>query len=56
MTVYRGIYNKAKSELAKRHNEELHTIMVEFGYVRKEKVLKAKDVKVEAKKEVKKVA
>ena len=55
MTNYRKLYNKAKSELAKRHNPELHQIMVELGYVRKERVAKAKDnKKAEAKKEVKK--
>ena len=55
MTEYRKLYNKARSELAKRHNEELHTIMIELGYVKKERVLKAKDnKKVEAKKEEKK--
>ena len=54
MTEYRKLYNKAKSELAKRHNPELHQIMVELGFVRKERVAKAKDnKKVEAKKEVK---
>jgi hypothetical protein len=54
MTEYRKLYNKAKSELARRHNQELHTIMTELGYVRKERVLKVKDnKKAEAKKEVK---
>ena len=55
MTEYRKLYNKAKSELARRHNEELHKIMVELGYVKKERALKVKDKvkdskKVEAKK------
>jgi hypothetical protein len=54
MTEYRKIYNQAKSKLAQNHNEELHTIMVELGYVRKEKVVKAKDVKKEVKAETKK--
>ena len=55
MTEYRKLYNKAKSELAKRHNPELHQIMVEMGFVRKERVAKAKDdKKAEAKKEEKK--
>ncbi len=51
MTEYRKLYNKAKSELARRHNEELHKIMVELGYVKKERAPKVKDnKKVEAKK------
>jgi len=54
MTNYRKLYNKAKSELAKRHNPELHQIMVELGYVRKESVAKAKDdKKAKVEKEVK---
>ena len=44
---YRQIYNKAKSLLAQRHNEELHTIMVELGYSKEAKANK-KVVKEEA--------
>jgi hypothetical protein len=43
---YRQIYNKAKSQLAQRHNEELHTIMVELGYVKNVKTTK-EEVEVE---------
>ena len=46
---YRQFYNKAKSLLAQRHNEELHTIMVELGYTKE--VKKAKASKKEVKKE-----
>ena len=53
MTSYRQIYNKAKSELAKRHNEELHKIMNELGYTKKPKAeKKVAPKKVEAKKVV----
>jgi len=45
MTTYRKLYNQAKSELSRRHNKELHQIMVELGYTKKEKVLKSKDQK-----------
>ena len=44
--TYRQIYNKAKSLLAQRHNEELHTIMVEIGYSKKVKEIK-EEVEVE---------
>lgn len=45
MTEYRQLYNKAKSIVAKNHNEELHKIMSELGYVKKEKVAKVADKK-----------
>jgi hypothetical protein len=51
MTQYRKWYNQAKSRLAQIHNKELHQIMAELGYSKKEKVMKVAD-----KKEVKKVS
>jgi len=46
---YRQIYNKAKSLLAQRHNEELHTIMVELGYTKEAKASKKEVVETEEK-------
>jgi hypothetical protein len=46
---YRQIYNKAKSLLAQRHNEELHSIMSELGYTKEDKKSKKE---VEPKEEV----
>jgi len=45
MNEYRKLYNQAKSIVAKNHNEELHKIMIELGYTKKEKVAKAADKK-----------
>ena len=54
--TYRQIYNQAKSLLAQRHNEELHTIMVELGYVKNVKTIKeeVEDEEVLSPKEIKK--
>lgn len=38
--TYRQTYNKAKSLLAQKYNEELHAIMIELGYVKKERKTK----------------
>ena len=40
MTEYRKWYNQAKGIIAKKYNKELHEVMVELGYVKKEKAKK----------------